>query len=259
MPLTRSLFAIFSSGFALAIMFRQLIIVLSNTLNIIHLSMIFNWILYIFLQLVNQWSNLEKRPITNFTYVNSTSTIFYSIALCMVFYTSVDRFLAINNQIYGYKYIRFGSYGLLVVLLGSRLIRTVLIYIQNSGSSLFPASNYIQLATILVIFFLKLCFDAASFGTLKRVLTQKTKGGIGNLKVTQVRALMQLRMTLVVELSLTIISWVVATLEAYSYTGDNLAFMDWLLISWCIAAYIDQKPLLQRLFDVNYTSGISHQ
>ncbi|KAI8899970.1 hypothetical protein BC833DRAFT_563654 [Globomyces pollinis-pini] len=256
MPLTRGLFATFASGFSLSLMLKQLLIVLSTTLNYMHLSLIFNWTLYIFLQLVNQWSNLEKRPIPNFTYINSTSTIFYSIALCMVFYTSVDRFLAINNQIYGYKYIRLSSYGLLVVLLGSRLIRTILIFIQNSGSSLFPASNYIQLATILVIFFLKLCFDAGSLGTLRRVLIRKTKG---KFKTTQIRALMQLRMTLVIELLLTIISWVVATLEAYTYTGDNLAFMDWLLISWCIAAYIDQKPLLQRLFDIDYTTGVSHQ
>jgi hypothetical protein len=65
----------------------------------------------------------------------------------------------------------------------------------------------------------------------------------------------------IVEQLLAILAILVGFQEALSYTGNKLSFMDWLLFSWCLASWIDQRPLLQQIFgsklSTSHTASVS--
>jgi hypothetical protein len=51
------------------------------------------------------------------------------------------------------------------------------------------------------------------------------------------------------EISLAIVAFTVAALEAdQSFTNNKPAYMDWLLISWAIHSFTDQKKTIAVLF-----------
>ncbi|KAJ3254444.1 hypothetical protein HK103_007162 [Boothiomyces macroporosus] len=124
-----------------------------------------------------------------------------------------------------------------------RFVRTILIYIQNSGSAVFPAAATMQVITIFPIFILRMLFDMASLLKLFQHFNSLTQQNSAKLI-----AFYQLRYYLVVELILTLFSIVVAVLESLNYSGNNVADMDWIMISWAISALLEQSQILSKLF-----------
>ncbi|KAJ3254445.1 hypothetical protein HK103_007163 [Boothiomyces macroporosus] len=138
---------------------------------------------------------------------------------------------------------RWGTIGLMIVVFIIRFIRTILVYIQNSGSSVFPAAAVMQVITIFPIFVIRMIFDIASLVKLFQHFSSVT-----NQPANKLVAFYQLGYSLVVEVILTFFSIVVAVLESQNYTGDDVADMDWIMISWAIGALLEQSQILTKLF-----------
>ncbi|KAJ3321659.1 hypothetical protein HDV06_003952 [Boothiomyces sp. JEL0866] len=210
------------------------------------------------IQLVNTWSTLQTRTIENFTWVVSTSTLFYSVCVTSLLYISMQRYLAINHQSTYSEWIRKGTIAMLVVLFLVRVVRTGYVFIQNSGSSVFPIASTLQILTIFPIFVIRMFFDVASLIKLYEHFSSVSLQP-SNKRV----AFAQLGYSLVVEILLTLLSIYVAYMEAIGYTGDNIAVVDWIMISWAIGALLEQSQILKRLFSDAHsddlTSKSAHQ
>ncbi|KAJ3314264.1 hypothetical protein HDV04_000630 [Boothiomyces sp. JEL0838] len=210
--LNRSYFVLFCGGFSLSLVLKQLALVLSIPSQRRFGYLLLVWSGYIIIQLANTWSTLQGNTLSGITLAVSTSTLFYSACVTWLLYISMQRYLAINHEAKYKLVIRRGTIALMLTIFVIRFVRTILIYIQNSGSAVFPAAATMQQnSTKLIAFY-------------------------------------QLRYYLVVELILTLFSIVVAVLESLNYSGNNVADMDWIMISWAISALLEQSQILSKLF-----------
>ncbi|KAJ3270721.1 hypothetical protein HDV01_007477 [Terramyces sp. JEL0728] len=156
----------------------------------------------------------------------------------------MQRYLAINHETKFAVYVRWATIGLMVVVFTIRFARTVLVYIQNSGSAVFPVAATLQVITIFPTFIIRMLFDIASLVKLSQHFNSITHQSANKLV-----AFYQLGYLLVIEVVLTLFSIVVAVLESQNYAGDDVANMDWIMISWAIGALLEQSQILTRLFN----------
>lgn len=135
---------------------------------------------------------------------------------------------------------------MMVTVFTIRMARTVLVIIENSGTAFFPQASTLQVITLVPIFVVRMSFDiAASYKLLQQYNSSVEKSPL------KLCVFYQIGYSLFMEIVLTFFSIVVAVLEAENYTGDNVAFMDWIMISWAIGGLLEQSHILKALFDDN--------
>jgi hypothetical protein len=256
MSLNRSYFLLFAAGFSVSILLKQSIVLITDRKKQwVNLVLYNSFMLYVLIQLVNAWSTLEKRTIPNFTYAISFSTLLYSISLCATLYISMQRvscFYPVG------KFQAFVSKGMIVipaVLFAVRIVRTVLVFIQNSGSSVFPQAAVMQLITLLPVLALRAVFDCLSLYALRQIGNKSASYFQIEDNAPTKRAMNSITISLIIELFLSIVSLMVATLEAVNYQGMMVSFIDWLLIAWCISSAIDQKAHYRIIFRLESSVG----
>ncbi|KAJ3251829.1 hypothetical protein HK103_002039 [Boothiomyces macroporosus] len=188
---------------------------------------------------------------------NRMGTIYlYNILQCLCdmatahFYAKVhdidSRYLAINYTTRHSNLYKTFTVTMMVIVFTIRMARTVLVMIENSGTAFFPQASTLQVITLVPIFVVRMSFDiAASYKLLQQYNSSVEKSP------SKLCVFYQIGYSLFMEIVLTFFSIVVAVLEAENYTGDNVAFMDWIMISWAIGGLLEQSHILKALFDDN--------
>jgi hypothetical protein len=149
MPLSRIPFVFFGAGYSYALLINQVILGLSEVKPALSLVFVaISWAIYLTLQSTKSWSDFEYTSPPWYTYLNSASTFFYNITVCGILQLSINRFISVNPRGKLRNIVEHGGLALNVVILLVRTARTILIFIQNSGSSVFPISTVLHMATI---------------------------------------------------------------------------------------------------------------
>ncbi|KAJ3284919.1 hypothetical protein HDU76_008206 [Blyttiomyces sp. JEL0837] len=244
----RSNFGLVAAGFSFALILKYSVILgtrksLTGTDGLSAIVM-FLWTIYVFIQAINIWSMRTTGAIENFYWAADASTIFYSVTLCAILHMSVLRVLALSGLKTWRKTAEIVGIGLVVLVFVVRGVRTVFIFIQstaNANAALAQNATNLQIATLLPSLGIRIIFDIFSMYKLwhHRAKYAEAAGQ---------EAFKTIVLSLGVETLLSIIAIVVAFQEAQNYTGDKLAFMDWLLFSWCLASWIEQRPLYGQIF-----------
>jgi hypothetical protein len=249
MPLIRYFFLLFAAGFSLALLLKQSIVLLIDRRKQgLNLILYFSFLIYLLIQLVNAWSLLEKRTIPNFVYVTASSTVLYSLTLCATLYISMKRVCCFYQTGLIHKMISKITIVVPLVLFVVRIVRTVLVFIQSTSSTIFPAIAILQLITLFPVLILRAIFDITSLFGLVYITNRSNSFYQIDDKATTKGAVHTMMISLSYELGLSLFSLFVAIVEAFNYEYDMVAFIDWLLISWCIASSIDQRDLYRTIF-----------
>ncbi|KAI8894511.1 hypothetical protein BC833DRAFT_604667 [Globomyces pollinis-pini] len=201
-----------------------------------------SWLIYVTIQLINAWTILENSKIPNFTYAVSFSTLLYNITICGILFVSLQRFEALySTNLKSLPIKKIGLYFIGVLFL-ARTIRSGLVFLQNTGSAVFPESNMIQLATIFPILIIRTILDIGSFKKVFELRVRDTNDS------SKLKAFKKIIVSLSLEIILSVFAIGIAGLEAIAYTGLKPAFVDWILIAWCLGALTEQKKLYQIIF-----------
>ncbi|KAJ3118676.1 hypothetical protein HDU96_010006 [Phlyctochytrium bullatum] len=106
-----------------------------------------------------------------------------------------------------------------------------------------------QIATLLPTLFMRLILDARSLFCLYQYRVKYVERA-GK------EAFAVILSALLFEFVLSVLATLVGVQEALSSgPGDRLAFMDWILFSWCLASWVEQRPLLMQIFGSSISSG----
>jgi hypothetical protein len=239
----RNIFQIFAGGFAMCMILKQSVVVFTTNGEQKNSILLLSWFVYILLQLVKVWSEMEGVAIPNAKYLLYSSTFLYNLSVVGILFSGTERFLAIKNTSPFYNRIKVASYWICAILLITRTVRTILIFVSDSGGNVFPEASYIQLFTIFPIYTIIIAFDFLSVKELW-IIFQKAK--LDN-KHHRVFGFYRIGLSLIIEIILAVVSTVVAGLEAGSYQGNIPSFIDWWLISWITGSIIDQKYIIRDI------------
>ncbi|KAJ3207020.1 hypothetical protein HDU67_007808 [Dinochytrium kinnereticum] len=210
------------------------------------------WGVYIFVQLVDMWVKRVSGPIENFQWAIASVTILYSITLVAVLHLSFLRSAALSGLGQVSKN-RFATLGLIIVglVLVIRLVRTGFIFYQTSlstpNASLSSTSTMFQIITLLPTLFIRLLLDIWSLYNLYR-------SRVKYVEQAGREAFNIITSSLVIEFLFSCLATMVACQEALNSSGDRFAFMDWLLFSWCLASWVEQRPLYMLIFGSKLTT-----
>ncbi|KAJ3207018.1 hypothetical protein HDU67_007806 [Dinochytrium kinnereticum] len=200
-------------------------------------------------------------------------TCSYSVTLVAVLHLSVLRSAALSGFGQALRK-RFELVGLMVVIgiLLIRLVRTGFIFYQTTQSSPVPAlstnSTTLQVGvdehipyfacrdllefnliiTLMPALFLRFILDVWSLFNLYRCRVKYVEQA-GK------EAFNIIIISLLIEFVLSMLAIIVGMQEALVTPGDRLAFMDWLLFSWCLASWVEQRPLYMLIFGMKITTS----
>ncbi|KAJ3098774.1 hypothetical protein HDU97_003736 [Phlyctochytrium planicorne] len=211
------------------------------------------WLTYISIQLVDMWAKRTAGPIQDYQWVVSTATVLYSTTLCAVLHLSFIRCAALAgfSQINKKRFEYLGLFAVAVVFV-MRVVRTGYIFSQTAQStpnpSLSQTSTLLQTLTLLPTLFLRLLLDTWSLVNLYR-------SRVKYVEQAGKEAFNIITSSLCIEFVFSVFASIVACQEAANFTGDKLAFMDWLLFSWCLASWVEQRPLYMAIFGAKLTTG----
>ncbi|KAJ3125864.1 hypothetical protein HK101_005845 [Irineochytrium annulatum] len=215
-----------------------------------------SWIVYILVQLVNTWDGMTVGLPQGYYWLVDFSTILYSLTLASIVYMSVLRVIALSNISTYRRTLELTGAGVVLLFFLIRGVRTVLIFMQsasNNGAtnaSLSQTSTNLQIATLIPLLSLRIVIDCVSIYRLWESRVRFVdQGGKEAFRV--------ICYSLAVETLLSILATVVAVQEAMNYTGAKLSFMDWMLFSWCLASWIEQRPLFMQIFGARMTTTSS--
>ncbi|KAI8831717.1 hypothetical protein BC829DRAFT_449245 [Chytridium lagenaria] len=249
-------FGIMASGFslALALKFGAALTTrkLRGTDSLAGVIMIL-WGIYISIQLVDMWhKRVYGVVITGFVWATSMSTILYSATLVSILHLSIMRAAALSglSQV-PRKRFEVGGLIFVIIIFIVRLVRSGFIFQNTAQATPTPAltnnATYLQMATLLPTLFIRLVLDVWSFWNLhwSRVKYVEQAGREAFNIITS---------SLAIEFGLSILATIVACQEAVNTNPDRLAFMDWLLFSWCLASWVEQRPLFMLIFGARLTT-----
>ncbi|KAJ3211290.1 hypothetical protein HDU67_004632 [Dinochytrium kinnereticum] len=201
----------------------------------------FCWLFYIIINVTELWTRRTTGQILWWNWMVTTATLLYSITFVAMINLSISRTLAFMTfdqkkkkmlEICGNIFLGFV---LLVRCLrtGFLYARTSLYYsgeTEDDGSkNLNPTlvrlgyvTAAIQIGTILPCFLLRLGLDATSIHKL--YMCRKKYIEAGGKEAFRI-------------------------IEALNYSGSmKFSFVDWVLISWCLGSWVDQKALYLQIF-----------
>ncbi|KAJ3108284.1 hypothetical protein HDU96_007566 [Phlyctochytrium bullatum] len=210
------------------------------------------WFVYIVVQLVDMWVKRVQGPIPDFQWAIATVTILYSLTLCSVLHLSFIRSSALSGLAsITRKRFEMGGYIFVGVVFVLRLVRTGIIFYQTSLSTANPGlsnnATTLQFASLLPTLGSRIILDSWSMYNLY-------KSRVKYVEQAGKEAFTIIQNSLIIEFILSVIATVVACQEAINTTGDRLAFMDWLLFSWCLASWVEQRPLYMLIFGSRLTT-----
>ncbi|KAI8806222.1 hypothetical protein BJ742DRAFT_870748 [Cladochytrium replicatum] len=256
-PFDRSFFVLVNSGFALGFCIKYGIIIASRRSQ--HRDKIPGyllgcWFVYVLIQVIDMWSKKSSGVIPNYGYVLNLSTLLYSACLCGIAYMSVVRILALSISRHT-SVLRRIAYIVIGVMFGVRVIRSCLAFavtVQTSSGNTESATHLggivavLQFLTLLPILVGRTILDVLSTYQLWKARVKYMDYGRD--------AFYTIVLSLIFETLLSMVALIVAAEEALiQYFGvsipNTLAVADWLLISWCMASWIEQRPLYRQIFN----------
>ena len=258
--LNRSLFLLFAGGFSCSVLLSKLIVLWvdknKQTMNVV---LYISWFSYLLIQIPFYWAQLEEGGYEMPDFMLSISTLFYNVSICSILYMSIERILVLYPAGKIQKYTRLAMYPLLIVLFVIRTARSVIVFLQNTGLVLSTETNILHAVTLFPILILRNFYDILA---LKAVVNMKRMAvqvrGEPRLNYDSNRALKTLVLNLSVEIFLSVFSLGVATVEAFMYRGNMVAYVDWILISWALGGAIEQKQIYRAIFRARTSSEIDH-
>ncbi|KAJ3098773.1 hypothetical protein HDU97_003735 [Phlyctochytrium planicorne] len=251
----RTNFGLVASGFSLAYILKYGLILCTRKFRGTDLTaaiIMFCWLFYIVVQLVDLWTKRTWGPIFNFQWLISAVTILYSATLSAVLYISVIRCSALSGLNGLYRQIfDWSGFGMVIGVFLVRLIRTGFIFYQtsqsNTNATLSSSSTTMQIVTLMPTLFMRFLLDTWSLYQLYMSRVKFIKQAGSN------EAFWIITVSLIIEFGLSILAIIVGMQEALNWTGDKLSFMDWLLFSWCLASWVEQRPLYMQIFGQQMT------
>ncbi|KAJ3096039.1 hypothetical protein HDU97_006296 [Phlyctochytrium planicorne] len=283
----RTNFAIMGAGFSFAFILKYGLILLTRKLrgNDLAAFLIFLcWLFYMVVQIVDAWVNSFSYPpnqlqsakllvltflpstfllqtkrvccaIPNFQWVNAFVSLLSSIVLCAVLHLSFVRCSALAGFPNQWKLIfdRIGI-GMVACVFAVRVVRVGFIFYTTSQTD--PATNaylsgnstMMQITTLMPSLFTRVILDTWSLINLYRCRIKFIKQA-----GSHPAAFWIITWSLMVEFVFSILAIIVGMQEALTYTGDKLSFMDWLLYSWCLGSWVEQRPLYAQIFGAQMT------
>ncbi|KAI8836865.1 hypothetical protein BC829DRAFT_436582 [Chytridium lagenaria] len=255
-PYDRFNFGILAAGFSLALILKFGAALTTRKLrgtDSLAGIVIVAWLIYILIQLVDMWhKRVNGEAIAGFVWAIATSTILYSATLVSILHLSFMRSAALSGlgQISRKRFEIAGLTFVIVVFL-TRLIRSGFIFMNTAQSSPNPAltntATLLQMSTLLPTLFVRLGLDVWSLFSLHR-------SRVKYVEQAGKEAFNIISTSLGIEFALSILATIVACQEAVNVTPDRLAFMDWLLFSWCLASWVEQRPLFMLIFGSRLTT-----
>ncbi|KAI9330316.1 hypothetical protein BDR26DRAFT_871610 [Obelidium mucronatum] len=204
------------------------------------LASVLSWFIYVSIQVTDTWTKKTTGAIPQFYYAIVLSTIFYTCTLCSILYSSFRRFIALTEVKSTKETFEKTAFAIVGIIFTARMIRTGFIF-ANNGNTQFPVSTILQLATLFPFLVIRIGADTYSLVKLVRGRIMFTMNS--NAHVVE-KALILIG----VEIALGVLAFVVAVEEALSYQGEKPAYLDWLLISWCMVGWVDQQGILRKIF-----------
>ena len=259
MALNRLYFLLFAGGFSISVLLSKLVVLwVDQKKQIMNVVLYISWLSYLIIQLTFAWTKIEDTAVEIPNVLLSFSTLFYNVSICSILYMSMQRNLVLYPAGDIQRYTKMLMYPLLIVLFIIRTSRSIVIFISNSGEILFPHTNILHAITMFPILVLRNFYDMLALNAvikmkqLSQTIKQPKEG-----KYANNRALKTLVLNLSIEIFLSVFSLGVATVEAFSYQGSMVSYIDWLLISWALGSAIDQKQLYRAIFRAKTPSDTS--
>lgn len=252
-PWDRSNFSLLIAGFSYALIFIAIFNLRTRKYvrdDKLVLAAILSWLVYISIQIVDSWT---KKTVTGaipqFYWAIATATLFYNFTLCSILHSSFKRFLALTEIKSLKDHLTYSSHFIVGTLFIVRGVRTGFVYSNSSNNNipnaaLTQTATSLQLATLFPFLVLRVAADVVSLAKLVR-------GRIKFASNCNNHVVGKAGIYIVVEIFLGILAFIVALEEALLYTGVKPAFIDWLLVSWCLVGWVDQHNILRKLFEVN--------
>lgn len=244
----RALYQVFFSGVGLSICFwNGLKLSTSHNfrVNRVQFTALIVWSVYVSIQLSDTWTTSNyggQFPAYKFA-LTPFSTFLYSLTWGFLVYFSYQRF----NCFWPIKkVIKVTLFAIAIILVAIRFVRTVFVFI-NSRSATFSTELIaaLQASTIIPLILIRVIMDISSVVMLSssRTMLSVKKTPIAS------AALRFMFTSLVTEIIFSIMAITIAVLEASGYTGYRPSFFDWLLISFALSNWFEQRDLNRRVFN----------
>ncbi|KAJ3112143.1 hypothetical protein HDU96_004911 [Phlyctochytrium bullatum] len=235
-------------------------------------TILFLWGTYILVHVIEAWTRRSSGAAPpHWGWLVTLTTICYSATFVAVVHVSVERTLAfaVGMSAGRKRGWRWAAGVWLGGVFAVRLARTGIFFARTAafGGSVAgddkewdvnPAmvrlgyvAAAIQALTVIPSFLLRLTLDAIS---IRKLFETRYRC----IEATGMEAFRMIVASLVVEAVLTVITLLVAIQEAMNYKGPKFAYVDWILISWSIASWIDQKQLYRQILSTQTPHPITY-
>ena len=259
MPLNRSYFLLFSAGYSCSVLHSKLVILwVDENKQRVNIVLYISWLIYIALQTLIAWIDLEDDTYKASTIALGISTFFYNVSICSILYMSMSRILVLYPGTRQQRITQKLLYPLVGILFAIRTARSIMILVRNLGTSVFPQSNIMHVITLFPILVVRNFYDMLALNAVIKMkqLAQSIRAPKEG-KYENNRALKTLALNLSMEIFLSVFSLGVSTVEAFSYEGNMVSYVDWLMISWALGSAIEQKQIYRTIFRSRSGSEIS--
>ncbi|KAJ3139417.1 hypothetical protein HK101_003644, partial [Irineochytrium annulatum] len=265
---TRNDWAIFAAGFSAMVCFKYGLLLASRRLtgtDTVAAVSLGCFGVYVLIQVVNNWSATLNDTPAYWYWVIDSSTVLYTTSLCCILYMSILRVSVILNLAAARRRLveRLGLAAVALIFV-TRAIRTVAIFITSRNDSttnaaLTTLSTNLQIATLLPAFVFRALMDSVSFWRLQSLREN-------HVEPSARESFHVISLSLGFETLLGLLATGVAFQETLlapknvtSVPYFKLSFVDWLLIAWCHASLVEQRPLYRAIFGVGAMGTISER
>ena len=216
MALARLPFICFAAGFATALFIVQFINKTTKWPRAISFW-IGSWIIYISTHGIYYWyiNGYEAPP--GFSYMVPFSTIFFAITLSGILDISTNRTIAFFPTIN--PMWRKVSIAMNAIIFIIRMVRSVILFIDNNGTVLIPVVSIMHFVTLFIVLIVRIVLDCIAY---KKMWDMRIKQ---NDSPAALEAFKKIMRSLFFEICTTIVAIAISFLEAISYKGDSPAYM----------------------------------